>query len=64
MFLVKYVIQVMENTSFFKGLYTKEEIDMSGLNSREEKTMFLQKSIDVLCKCTMYSNISIPMIEC
>jgi hypothetical protein len=40
----------MNSTGFFKGLYTPEEIDLSGLNTREEKTLFLQKSIDAIGK--------------
>lgn len=43
--------QVMRNTGFFKGLYSKEELNSENVKERDNKIIFLQKTIEVVSKC-------------
>lgn len=53
----------MRNTGFFKGLYSKEELNSENVKERDNKIVFLQKTIEVVSKCkfaiVIYININI-----
>ncbi|XP_026479206.1 TRAF3-interacting protein 1-like [Ctenocephalides felis] len=47
-FLHDVIMAVMRNTGFFKGLYSKEELNSENVKERDNKIVFLQKTIEVV----------------
>lgn len=48
--LINCCIQIIQNTGFFNGLYTDDELISENVKDREAKINFLQKAIDVVSK--------------
>lgn len=51
----------MRNNGFLKGLYTKEEQNSENVKEREPKIIFLQKTIEVVSKCSFIKFIYVKL---